>query len=153
MKKTLALILAAMMVAGTASVAFAATTDPKVYVDQDSQLYKWDKDESVYTKISNGSEVRYGDKIAIALQGDDKDEKKEVNKNKVFPDWKVGSSLVESAEIEYRKTEDVAASVDYIVKENSKEIKLTVKVGGKDQNLTVQAKGIKAVLLIAKKRL
>ena len=60
-----------------------------MYVDQDSQLYKWDKDESVYTKISNGSEVRYGDKIAIALQGDDKDEKKEVNKNKVFPDWKV----------------------------------------------------------------
>lgn len=102
------------------------------------------KDESVYTKISNGSEVRYGDKIAIALQGDDKDEKKEVNKNKVFPDWKVGSSLVESAEIEYRKTEDVAASVDYIVKENSDDIKLTVKVGGKDQNLTVKAKGIKA---------
>lgn len=144
MKKTLALILAAMMVAGTASVAFAATTAPKVYVDEHSQLYRWDKDESVYTKISNGSEVRYGDKIAIALQGDDKDEKKEVNKNKVFPDWKVGSSLVESAEIEYRKTEDVAASVDYIVKENSDEIKLTVKVGGKDQNLTVKAKGIKA---------
>lgn len=120
MKKTLALILAAMMVAGTASVAFAATTAPKVYVDEDSQLYRWDKDESVYTKISNGSEVRYGDKIAIALQGDDKDEKKEVNKNKVFPDWKVGSSLVESAEIEYRKTEDVSFVERYTLKNTEK---------------------------------
>ena len=124
MKKSLALILAAMMVAGTASVAFAATTDPKVYVDEDSQLYKWDKDESVYVKISNNSEVRYGDKIAIALQGDDKDEKKEVNKNKVFPDWKVGSSLVESAEIEYRKTEDVSYEERYTLKnDNAVEIK------------------------------
>lgn len=43
MKKTLALILAAMMVAGTASVAFAATTAPKVYVDEHSQLYRWDQ--------------------------------------------------------------------------------------------------------------
>ena len=64
MKKTLALILAAMMVAGTASVAFAAGA-PDIYVYSDgatdengrtpvateSHLYKWDEDSSVYVNF------------------------------------------------------------------------------------------------------
>ena len=144
MKKSLALILAAMMVAGTASVAFAASTEPNVYVGEGSQLYRWDKDKSVYVKIDNGTSVRYGDKVAIALKGDDNDDKKEVNKNKVFPDWKVGSSLVENADIQYRKTEEEEASVEYIVKQNTKPIELTVKISGKDMKLTVVKEGIKA---------
>ncbi len=111
MKKTLALILAAMMVAGTASVAFANA--PEVTIEQNSgKYYVWDKDASCFLPKSEDY-VEYGDKIALELSGSDAQEKKEVTKNKVFPDWKVGANLVEDASIQYKKVETAAPGATY----------------------------------------
>ena len=123
MKKTLALILAAMMVAGTASVAFANA--PEVTIEQNGgTYYVWDKEDSRY-EVSGKDYVEYGDKIAIPVAGTEKDDKKEVTKNKVFPDWKVGSDLVESAEIKYVKVENKVSYDAY----DSKVPSATVVVG------------------------
>lgn len=150
MKKTLALILAAMMVAGTASVAFAAGA-PDIYVYSDgatdengrtpvateSHLYKWDEDSSVYVKISNGATVEYGDRVAVELQGRYNDDKDEVKKVKAYPDWKVGSSLVESAEIKYVKTEDAGSYVAHKLSKTTKKYTLKDLDGSTEYTLPV----------------
>ena len=111
MKKSLALILAAMMVAGTATVAFA--NYPEVTIENGNTYYVWDKNDSRY-ELSTEDYVKYGDKIAIPVAGTKKDDKKEVTKNKVFPDWKVGANLVESAEIKYVKVEGASEEVSSV---------------------------------------
>lgn len=145
MKKTLALILAAMMVAGTASVAFANA--PEVTIEKTAKVYFWDKDDSRYEELE-GNEVKYGDKIAIELSGEDAQEKKEVTKNKVFPDWKVGSSLVESAEIKYVKvnaptihTDRFTLSTDKVVTEKVKLAEAHGSASAQDEIVVTVAKG------------
>lgn len=105
MKKTLALILAAMMVAGTASVAFA-TPKEDLSVDATSPYYVWKSSDGYYSEATS---FEYGDRVAMLLEGDlidsKDDETKNINKFRVFADWKVGSSLVEDMDIEYKKVE------------------------------------------------
>ena len=128
MKKTLALILAAMMVAGTASVAFANA--PEVTIEQNGgTYYVWDKEDSRY-EVSEKDYVEYGDKIALELTGEDAQEKKEVTKNKVFPDWKVGSDLVESAEIKYVKVYAPTVHTDRFVLSTDKIVAAEVQLDG-----------------------
>ena len=128
MKKTLALILAAMMVAGTASVAFANA--PEVTIGQNGgTYYVWDKEDSRY-EVSEKDYVEYGDKIALELTGEDAQEKKEVTKNKVFPDWKVGSDLVESAEIKYVKVYAPTVHTDRFVLSTDKIVAAEVQLDG-----------------------
>lgn len=95
MKKALALILAAMMVAGTSAVAFAAT--PDVAVDPASPTYVWDSEERIYVVDGN---IEYGDSLAFDLTGVDAQESSKNKGYKVFPDWSVGESLVEDSKIE-----------------------------------------------------
>ena len=105
MKKTLALILAAMMVAGTASVAFAVEPSD---VRMGDQVYVWDTDESAYIAKDKDGTVEYGDKIAFELTDEantavitDSDEVKNL---KAYPEYKVGEGLVaEKPTIAYRK--------------------------------------------------
>ena len=108
MKKSLALILAAMMVAGTASVAFAADTDIKpADVVLDGTFYVYNDDENYYVEDSMNGKISFGDKIAFGLK--EKDGRtsvslsKEVRGVKAFPEYKVGSELVESPKVEYVK--------------------------------------------------
>ena len=104
MKKTLALILAAMMVAGTSAVAFAAT--PDVAVDPDSPTYVWDSEERIYVVDDN---IEYGDSLAFDLTGVDAQKSSKNKGYKVFPDWSVGESLVEDARIEKVKVQGAAS--------------------------------------------
>lgn len=105
MKKTLALILAAMMVAGTSAVAFAV--DPSD-VRMGDEMYVWNSDNGYYESISTSDDVEYGNKIAFELTGlagteiiTDSDEVKNL---KAYPEYKVGESLVaEKPSIVYKK--------------------------------------------------
>ena len=108
MKKTLALILAAMMVAGTSAVAFAVADPDNVRIDG-STSYEWDSDAGYY-KESDG-ELKYGAKIAFDLV-DSKNsnaflnDSDEVKNLKAYADYKVGESLVaEKPTIQYRKVQ------------------------------------------------
>lgn len=109
MKKSLALILAAMMVAGTASVAFAATADVELKSNEPALV--WNSDNSCYEPLV-GNTVEYGDSIAYVLRkenGAPVTEKKDATKFKVFPEWKIGSNLVSGASIEYKKVQTTEA--------------------------------------------
>ena len=66
MKKSLALILAAMMVAGTASVAFA-TPKEDLSVDASSPYYVWKSSDGYYSEATS---FEYGDRVAMLLEGD-----------------------------------------------------------------------------------
>ena len=120
MKKSLALILAAMMVAGTASVAFAVEPSD---VRMGDQVYVWDTDESAYIAKDKDGTVEYGDKIAFELTDEagtavitDSDEVKNL---KAYPEYKVGEGLVaEKPTIVYKKvyTAPVAEKSQYELK-------------------------------------
>ena len=104
MKKSLALILAAMMVAGTATVAFAVEPSE---VRMGDNLYVWDSDDSRYELLTKDT-VDYGDKIAFELTDEDRKavitDSDEVKNLKAYPEYKVGEGLVASKPtIEYRK--------------------------------------------------
>ncbi|MEQ2399544.1 hypothetical protein [Merdimmobilis hominis] len=104
MKKTLALILAAMMVAGTASVAFAVEPSD---VRMGDDLYVWDSDDSRYELLTEDT-VNYGDKIGFELTDEAKTavitDSDEVKNLKAYPEYKVGEGLVAGKPtIEYRK--------------------------------------------------
>ena len=119
MKKTLALILAAMMVAGTASVAFAANT--AVFAGNDTGA-KWVYDEDKeYVVLWDGVEpIEQGDSIYLELNTEgvvenDKDLKKEMDKHKVKCDWSYGGDLITSAKVQYVKTGNTASDYKYFV--------------------------------------
>lgn len=138
MKKSLALILAAMMVAGTASVAFA--NSPDVYIsDAESATYIWDKDGSCYVPFDlTGKTISYGDKIAVEIVGNSigtSDEKKDVTSNKAFGEWKTGSSLVENVDIQYKKVITKDADVEYTPKSGDYELSYTLKKNYKDESV------------------
>lgn len=102
MKKALSLVLAALMVAGTASVAFAATGNVTF---ADEKLGVYDDSDSV---VEFDKEIRKGDKVCIKLDNtfDTDDEKKEMDKVKVKVDYRSGAELVEKVDIEYLKSKD-----------------------------------------------
>lgn len=139
MKKTLALILAAMMVAGTASVAFAAADD--AYIDGDSKTYYWNKDVSAYIPIGTGEiegEVKYGSKLAVEIQGSG--DKKDVTANKVFTEWKTGANLVESADIQYKKVRTQEANEYYTPISDTYKFTYTLKEKYTDDSKAAGAK-------------
>ncbi len=136
MKKTLALILAAMMVAGTASVAFA-TPKEDLSVDATSPYYVWKSSDGYYSEATS---FEYGDRVAMLLEGkliDSKDdETKNINKYRVFADWKVGSSLVEDMDIEYKKVEKSVAGA-YKGKDVSSALKMDVSYNSEVYTVTL----------------
>lgn len=118
MKKVLALILAAMMVAGTASMAFATsgvestiTTESgaKAEFAEENIYYTWSGD---YSRLKPGGNVKQGTTIYFKLKSlgySDKD----MEKLKVKGEWTNGGSLVEDTKVEYKRE---LTNPDYVEK-------------------------------------
>ena len=151
MKKTLALILAAMMVAGTASVAFADASASVVFEDDtDTKVFIADEDadnEDDAALVSMvGKDIEWGDSLYLELKvepASGKTEKEEVARYRAKADWAVGADLVTGLDIVYKKvkdTDDYKYFVEIKTKENvttsSQDLEGTVKVfRGSSSNL------------------
>ena len=155
MKKTLALILAAMMVAGTASVAFADASASVVFADDaDIEVFVADEDadnEDDAALVSmqekeNKKDIEWGDSLYLELKvepASGKTEKEEVARYRAKADWAVGADLVTGLDIVYKKvkdTDDYKYFVEIKTKENvttsSQDLEGTVKVfRGSSSNL------------------
>ena len=111
-KKITALVLAAMMAAGSTVPAFADSNVVNAGNDKDAKRPLTFNDETIYEKNDDGvltpsTDFRPGDTLYIRLDelnanGDKKieDEKDDMN---VYADWKVGKDAVESVDIVYKK--------------------------------------------------
>ena len=111
-KKITALVLAALMAAGTTATAFADCDVVNAGGDKDAKRPLTFNDETIYEKNDDGvltpsTDFRPGDTLYIRLDelnanGDKKieDEKDDMN---VYADWKVGKDAVESIDIVYKK--------------------------------------------------
>ena len=101
-KKITSLVLAAVMAAGTSTVAFAAADkDTQLEIIPDSPIYT--EDDGVLVKDTDG--VAPGDTIYIRLdeyEGPDASTKDKKRFN-VYADWKVGEDSVEDMDIVYKK--------------------------------------------------
>lgn len=140
-KKITALVLAALMAAGTTATAFADSDVVNRGGDLDDKRPLTFNDETIYENedgvLTPSTDFRPGDTLYIRLDelnanGDKKieDEKDDMN---VYADWKVGKDAVESVDIVYKKGE---ASVNGIVS-------YTVEVGGR--TFTIEAKDKRAL--------
>ena len=118
MKKVLSLVLAALMVAGTASVAFAAATEVEFVDDTGATWYTRSSDlvdvdgeskddymqghDHNLLKPKSIELVKPGSTIYFKLQaGDTDDYEDSVKRMKVKANWNVGADLVESVKVEY----------------------------------------------------
>ena len=110
-KKITALVLAALMAAGTTATAFADCDVINAGGDKDAKRPLTFNDETIYENedgvLTPSTDFRPGDTLYIRLDelnanGDKKieDEKDDM---KVYADWKVGKDAVESVDIVYKK--------------------------------------------------
>jgi len=110
-KKITALVLAALMAAGTTATAFADSDVVNRGGDLDAKRPLTFNDETIYENedgvLTPSTDFRPGDTLYIRLDelnanGDKKieDEKDDMN---VYADWKVGKDAVESVDIVYKK--------------------------------------------------
>ena len=110
-KKITALVLAAVMAAGTTATAFADSDVVNRGGDLDDKRPLTFNDETIYENedgvLTPSTDFRPGDTLYIRLDelnanGDKKieDEKDDMN---VYADWKVGKDAVESVDIVYKK--------------------------------------------------
>ncbi len=110
-KKITALVLAALMAAGTTATAFADCDVVNAGGDKDAKRPLTFNDETIYENedgvLTPSTDFRPGDTLYIRLDelnanGDKKieDEKDDMN---VYADWKVGKDAVESVDIVYKK--------------------------------------------------
>ena len=110
-KKITALVLAALMAAGTTATAFADCDVVNAGGDKDPKRPLTFNDETIYENedgvLTPSTDFRPGDTLYIRLDelnanGDKKieDEKDDMN---VYADWKVGKDAVESVDIVYKK--------------------------------------------------
>lgn len=110
-KKITALVLAALMAAGTTATAFADSDVVNRGGDLDDKRPLTFNDETIYENedgvLTPSTDFRPGDTLYIRLDelnanGDKKieDEKDDMN---VYADWKVGKDAVESIDIVYKK--------------------------------------------------
>ena len=110
-KKITALVLAALMAAGTTATAFADCDVVNAGGDKDAKRPLTFNDETIYENedgvLTPSTDFRPGDTLYIRLDelnanGDKKieDEKDDMN---VYADWKVGKDAVESIDIVYKK--------------------------------------------------
>ena len=110
-KKITALVLAALMAAGTTATAFADCDVVNAGGDKDAKRPLTFNDETIYENedgvLTPSTDFRPGDTLYIRLDelnanGDKKieDEKDDM---KVYADWKVGKDAVESVDIVYKK--------------------------------------------------
>lgn len=107
-KKITALVLAALMAAGTTSTAFAdvqgsGSTTP----DADRPLTFYD--DTIYEEkdgvLTPSTDFQPGDTLYIRLNEDEDAETKDKERFNVYADWKIGEDMVEDIDIVYRKGE------------------------------------------------
>ena len=99
-KKITALALAALMAAGSTATAFAANGDELTFVGSGKTLYG--VDDGVIVKDGD-NKFNPGDTIYVRLEDKAGAEDKDIDRMKVYADWKVGGSNVESIDIVYKK--------------------------------------------------
>ena len=156
-KKITALVLAALMAAGSTATSFAvnkvdgssATSKDRPLSFEDAAIYE--ESDGVLKK---SNDFRPGDTLYIRLNemnttGDKKSEDKK-DDMKVYADWKVGKDAVKSIDIVYRKGEAVTSGVQSGAK------KYTVSIGGKELTVIPEktetvAQAIERVILEAMK--
>ena len=156
-KKITALVLAALMAAGSTATSFAVnkvdgsatTTKDRPLAFEDAAIYE--ESDGVLKK---SNDFRPGDTLYIRLNemnttGDKKSEDKK-DDMKVYADWKVGKDAVKSIDIVYRKGEAVTSGVQSGAK------KYTVSIGGKELTVIPEktetvAQAIERVILEAMK--
>ena len=137
-KKITALVLAALMAAGSTATSFAVNkVDGPATTDKDRPLSF--EDAAIYEEsdgvLKKSNDFRPGDTLYIRLdQMSTTDKKIEDKKDdmKVYADWKVGKDTVESINIVYRKGEAVTSGS---VVTGSKYY--TVNIGGKSLDVVV----------------
>ena len=105
-KKISALVLAAVMAAGTTTVAFARANEdyPLDIPDRQWENVYVEKD-GVLKEVQKGDVVTPGTTLYIRLDEYSKAETKDKNKSKVWAEWKVGKDMVEDVDIVYKKGE------------------------------------------------
>lgn len=109
MKKALSLVLAALMVAGTASVAFAASLadftvetedDAKAWFENDNTYYTWKSGDSW---LKAGGNLKQGTTVYFKLNHKSDYEDKDMKKLKAKGDWTNGADLVKELKVEYKR--------------------------------------------------
>ena len=142
-KKITALALAALMAAGTTSTVFADAADKDkalVFGDATGKTL-YGEDDGVIVKDGD-NKFNPGDTIYVQLKADGDATDKEIDRMKVYADWKVGGDHIESIDILYKKGETVSSGIVTGAKE------YTVSIGGRELKISADemAKGAKAAI-------
>ena len=101
-KKITALALAALMAAGTTSTVFADAADKDKALTFGSEGILYGEDDGVIVKDGD-NEFNPGDTIYVQLKADKDATDKEIDRMKVYADWKVGGDHIESIDILYKR--------------------------------------------------
>ena len=111
-KKITALALAALMAAGTTSTVFADAADKDKALTFGSKGILYGEDDGVIVKDGD-NEFNPGDTIYVQLKADKDATDKEIDRMKVYADWKVGGDHVKSVDILYKKGEVATGKVEF----------------------------------------
>ena len=145
-KKITALALAALMAAGTTSTAFADLADKDkalVFGDATGKTL-YGEDDGVIVKDGD-NEFNPGDTIYVQLKADKDATDKEIDRMKVYADWKVGGDNIESIDILYKKGETVSSGIvtgakEYTVSIGGRELKISAEEMAKDKKAAIKAR-------------
>ena len=105
-KKITALALAALMAAGSTATAFADAADKDKALTFGSKGNLYGEDDGVIVK-DDDNKFNPGDTIYVQLKADSNATDKEIDRMKVYADWKVGGDHVKSVDILYKKGSEV----------------------------------------------
>ena len=111
-KKITALALAALMAAGSTSTVFADAADKDKALTFGSKGILYGEDDGVIVKDAD-NEFNPGDTIYVQLKADKDATDKEIDRMKVYADWKVGGDHVKSVDILYKKGEVATGKVEF----------------------------------------
>ena len=111
-KKITALALAALMAAGSTSTVFADAADKDKALTFGSKGILYGEDDGVIVKDGD-NEFNPGDTIYVQLKADKDATDKEIDRMKVYADWKVGGDHVKSVDILYKKGEVATGKVEF----------------------------------------
>ena len=111
-KKITALALAALMAAGSTSTVFADAADKDKALTFGSKGILYGEDDGVIVKDAD-NEFNPGDTIYVQLKADGDATDKEIDRMKVYADWKVGGDHVKSVDILYKKGEVATGKVEF----------------------------------------
>ena len=142
-KKITALALAALMAAGSTSTVFADVDKDKA-LTFGSEGILYGEDDGVIVKDAD-NEFNPGDTIYVQLKADKDATDKEIDRMKVYADWKVGGDHIESIDILYKKGETVSNGIvtgakEYTVSIGGRELKISADEMAKDKKAAIKAR-------------